>query len=413
MTNKAIEKTDIIIVGGGMVGLSLAAGLIQSDYAVTVIESSEIPDDFSFPVQIRVSALSRASENWLKSLGAWQYIPTQRLSTYRKMKVWQQDTDETDKDETDKTVVEFNATDLAQPDLGHIIENRVIVTALKKSLFELAAAGAHFKLLEQTSAQLLLVDSDQVELILTSGDKIQSQLIVAADGARSWVRKQLNIPQSQKPYAQKALVALIESENNHQKTAWQKFLSTGPLAFLPMKQKNLHSIVWTVTNEMADSLLNTTEATFVEQLDQAIQHKFGSLKLTSDIGAFPLIAAHVRSYVRHRSILVGDAAHSIHPLAGQGVNLGFGDAKALVKLLAHARKDGQQQAGSQVLLRAYERQRRLQNQLTQGAMSVINQGFADQRQLMVLARRYGMTWVNNSTFIKKQLMRQALGLNYS
>lgn len=404
MTTKAVEKTDVIIVGGGMVGLSLAAGLIQHQYRVTVIEASKISDDFSFPVQSRVSAISRASENWLKSLGAWQQIPEQRSSAYRQMKVWQQEPHE-----KDEYFLEFNATDLAQPDLGHIIENQVIVTALKKTLCKKNNESTQFKLLENTQAESLLIDSDQVELILKDGCKIQGQLIVAADGARSWVRQQLNIPVSRNPYTQKAIVALIESEKNHQKTAWQKFLSSGPVAFLPMKQKNLHSIVWTVPDDLADTLINESEARFLEQLNNSINHKFGRLKLASERAAFPLVAAHARSYVRHRTVLVGDAAHSIHPLAGQGVNLGFADAEALAKLLSKA-KTYQKDVGIHLLLREYERKRRLDNHLTQGTMSVINKVFLNEHQSLVMARRYGMELVNKSTYIKKQLMHQALGL---
>ncbi len=406
MTTRVVEKTDVIIVGGGMVGLSLAAGLIKNKLRVIVVEATTIAGDFSFPIQIRVSAISLASENWLKSLGAWQQIPPQRLSAYRKMKIWQQEPLE-----NDEHFFEFNATDLAQPDLGHIIENQVIVTALKKSLCEKNNESADFKLLENAQAKSLWIDSDQVELILKNGCKIQSQLIVAADGARSWVRDQLNIPLTRNPYIQKAIVALIESEKNHQKTAWQKFLSTGPVAFLPMKQKNLHSIVWTVPDELGDTLINEPEARFLEQLNNSVNYNFGHLKLASERVAFPLMATHARSYVRHRTALVGDAAHSIHPLAGQGVNLGFADAQALVTILSKA-KTHEKDPGTLSLLREYERKRCLDNHLTQDAMSVINKVFLNQHQIMVMARRYGMGLLNNSTYIKKQLMQQAMGLSH-
>ncbi len=399
MTTTAIENTDIIIVGGGMVGLSIALALNKSGYQVTLVESASIADDFSFPTQSRVSAITRASENWLKSLAAWQQIPQQRLSAYRQMKVWQQQ---------GEGILEFQASDVAEADLGHIVENKVITTALKR-VIKATVSDAKMTLFEKKSASNLIIDSDMVCLTLVDGRRLQGRLIIAADGSRSWVRQQLNIPVNRNSYAQQAIVALIESEKNHQKTAWQRFLTTGPLAFLPMKQKNLHSIVWTVSEDIARELMAADESEFLTQLNAAIEARFGQLKLMSPRADFPLIATHARSYTRHRTVLVGDAAHSIHPLAGQGVNLGFADAKKLVEILLAA-KELKQDPGELRILRKYERQRRFENFKTQQAMSIINQSFLNQTMIFSTARNLALKVINNNHLIKKQVMLQAMGL---
>ncbi len=390
---------DIIIVGGGMVGLSVAAGLAEH-YKIAVIDSAKLTFEFPKKTETRVSAITRASENWLKSLNAWQQIPQQKKSSYRQMKVW---------DSSGNGKLEFSAQQVAEPNIGHIIENSVIQCGLLKSLQRLIEKSQIQLFDEQKVAQMLL-DKDQTEVVLTNGERLSSRLIVAADGANSWVRKQLGFIVTSESYQQGALVALIKSQKSHQRTAWQRFLPSGPLAFLPMKQQNCHSIVWSLDDDLLDSALVSDVERFERDLEKAIEHQFGSLELISKRVAFPLVAKHAASYVQNRVVLVGDAAHNIHPLAGQGVNLGFKDAKALVtvlKTVAEVAGD----PGNKRYLRQYERARKGDNLKVQKAMSLLKQGFANEQQILATLRNLGMNVVNQQDFVKKRLIQSAMDIS--
>jgi len=384
---------DIIIVGGGMVGLATATGLAQAGYHVAVIEKGQLDDDFSFETQMRVSAINNLSQKLLTQIGAWNEIPSQRLSVYRRMFIWE---------EKHQQTLEFDATDIAQPELGHIIENRVITTALKKVLLNSDFAN-HISLYENAQWKNFYIDSDKVSISIKEGTTLEGKLLIAADGARSKIRQQLSIPTTINSYQQKALVALIHSEKPHARCAWQKFLETGPLAFLPMHDKNTHSIVWSLSDDLAEQLSALGKDDFAAKLTQAIGEKFGKLDVLSDIHQFPLIAAHAKDYYRHRVILIGDAAHCIHPLAGQGVNLGFKDAQEMIQILSGCKMD----IGDKRVLQHYQLKRKLDNQLTQKSMSFINSGFQFNKYGIELLRGLGMSLLNQTTFIKKTMMHQA------
>lgn len=414
MHNSSITKFDVIVVGGGMVGLSLVAGLLcesklfenkqQQKLKIAVLDPTEISTEFSPSLQSRVSALTRTSQLWLEQLGAWQQIPKDRLSAYRKMHIW---------DAQGDGDLNFKANDLAEPNLGHIVENSVIRAALANSLKTFTQQG-QLQILAPATARKVEIDSDEVRLFVTNEKQqeeriLQARLIVAADGARSWLRNQLAIPVSQHHYQQKALVALVSSEKSHQQTAWQKFHSTGPLAFLPMKDSNLHSIVWSNDNDRAKELLSLEPSDFIQQLELGIDRQFGQLELSSKLASFPLIATHARRYTGHRAVLIGDAAHTIHPLAGQGVNLGFLDAKALTDTLTDPDKN-LLDLGNSSLLRRYERNRRGDNLAVQSAMTLFQKGFGQTNPVLSKALSWGMNTIDKNLQLKKAFIKRAMGI---
>jgi len=389
---------DIIIVGGGMVGLSVAAGLAEH-YKIAIVDSSELSFEFPKEIGIRVSAITRASENWLIQLNAWQQIPSDRLSSYRQMKVW---------DAQGSGELSFSAQHVAQPNLGHIVENSVIQSALLKAIEPFIESG-QINLITNQKITKICIDKDDTQLVMNDGTQLTSQLIIAADGANSWVRKYMGFTLNIESYQQSALVALIESENSHQRTAWQRFLPSGPLAFLPMKQNNLHSIVWSLDENLIEQRLSSTVKQFEKMLEESIEHKFGKLKLVSDRAVFPLIARHANSYTQHRVVLVGDAAHSIHPLAGQGVNLGFKDAKALVSCINEGFSEPSD-AGNKRYLRQYQRLRMGDNLQVQKSMGFIKQGFANEQKLVTYFRNLGMGLIDSKPKLKKAMIKTALNL---
>jgi len=400
-TNHQQTDYDIIIVGGGMVGLSVAAGLAEN-YKIALVDSSELSSVIPKKIGIRVSAITRGSENWLKQLNAWQQIPEERLSSYRQMKVW---------DAQGKGELSFSAQQVAEPNLGHIVENAVIQAGLLKAISAMIDNG-QITLITHQKIEKLLIDKDDARIVFEDESKpnnsLSSKLIIAADGANSWVRNYLSFPMNIEPYQQSALVALIESENSHQRTAWQRFLPSGPLAFLPMKAQNLHSIVWSLDENLIEQQLSSPKDVFESALEEAIQHKFGSLKLVSDRAVFPLIARHANSYTQHRVVLVGDAAHSIHPLAGQGVNLGFKDAKALVDCIKKGFAESSD-PGAKRYLRQYQRLRMGDNLQVQKSMSIIKQGFANEQKLISYLRNMGMDLIDNEPSLKKTMIKTAMG----
>jgi len=401
-TNSSHQQSqhfDIIIVGGGMVGLSVAIGLAEH-YKIAVVDATELNPNFSKEVAVRVSAVTRASEKWLKELSAWQKIPKDRLSSYRQMKVW---------DEQGSGELNFSAQQVGEANLGHIIENSVLQAALLQASKPFQENG-QICLFEKMAIDTIWVDSDRATLLLKQGEALTSQLIIAADGANSWVRKQLAFVVESEPYQQSALVALVETEKPHQRTAWQRFLSSGPLAFLPMKQSHLSSIVWSLDKELIEQHLASSADDFQFALEQAIQQKFGKIKLLSERFAFPLVARHATSYCQHRVVLVGDAAHNIHPLAGQGVNLRFKDAKMLVASVIKGATLGSD-VGAKKYLRDYERSRKGDNLQVQKMMTLLKKGFGNEQQWFSFLRNQGMNLIDNGQLIKNTLMKTALDLN--
>lgn len=385
---------DVAIVGGGMVGAALALALAQREFAVVLLESR--PPSMHWEAgsfDLRVSALTRASQRLLEHLGVWPAMRADRVTPYQAMHVW---------DRAGFGEIHFDAAELAEPDLGHIVENRVIVRALWQAL---PAAGVSLR----APADLRgLVEHDAgIELRLGDGTGLHAALVVGADGARSQVRDLAGIASRSESYQQHAVVATVHAELGHRATAWQRFMPNGPLALLPMAE-DLFSIVWSTTPQEAERLCAIDAAGFDNELTAASEARLGRLTLRGERAAHPLRLQHAERYVQPGLALVGDAAHVIHPLAGQGVNLGFLDAGALVDALLAGRAAGRP-PGALRVLRAYERARRGHNVATQLTMDAFKHLFSNEHTALSLLRNLGLGAAGRLGPLRRTFERIALG----
>ncbi|WP_429083456.1 FAD-dependent 2-octaprenylphenol hydroxylase [Aeromonas bivalvium] len=387
---------DLIIVGGGMVGLALAAALKESRLRVAIVEG-QLPDpQLGEAPDNRVSALSLASQQILRGVGAWQGICSRRLQGYGRMQVWERDS---------FARIEFDAASLGLAHLGHIAENRVIQLALQEAI----AHQRHIELLAPVSASALSLGPDSALLTLSDGRVLSARLVVAADGAHSWVRKQADIPLTSWDYGHHALVATVRTGEAHGAVARQIFTPEGPLAFLPLWQPDLCSIVWSVPAARAEALCALDEEAFNRQLTAAFDARLGLCKVEGARSAIPLTARYARDFARERLVLVGDAAHTIHPLAGQGVNLGLQDAAALAQCLLATVARGKD-IGALAELRGYERWRKTEAARMLAAMEGLKRLFGGSHPLKKLVRGLGLSGVDAMAPLKQSLIRSAMGL---
>lgn len=388
-----MKNYDIIVNGGGMVGATLACLLAKSGRKVAVIEAYKAAT-FSADSEydLRVSAISRASQTALIEAGAWDDIIAMRASPYEAMDVW---------DEAGDGNVRFDAAALGEPDLGHIIENIVTQRALMDALNNLD----NIDLICPAKMKDFVVDDKNVIVTLENSKSISAKLLVGADGANSQVRTLAGIDIKRDDYGQSGLVAVVKTEKSHEFTAWQRFQSTGPLAFLPLADGS-SSIVWTLPSDRADYYLSLNKTDFKAALAEALDYKLGKITKVSKRAAFPLRGSQATPYVKERIALVGDAAHTIHPLAGQGVNLGLKDAVELASLIAQSSGD----LGGMKLLRRYERARRGDNVITMRAMEGFRLLFGHSATSVKTARNFGMKMFNQIPMVKNEVIRKAMGL---
>jgi len=406
-------KYDVIIVGGGMVGLAMAASLCvhgrssKSELKVLLIEKQNLSqtldaslfdpspvDESQFDV--RVSAISPGNKEFLSGLGAWQYIPKSRQASYDKMSVW-------DGDGTGK--IEFSAADIARPELGVIVENRSVQLALLK--FIQASDNVRCEFGQSLSSSN--TSKKAIDLVLSSGNQYQCRLLIGADGANSVVRQQVGIKLNENSYSQIAYVANVRTELPHQNTAWQRFTEFGPVAFLPLPGKNLCSVVWSLDSDKAEKLKKIPTDEFITKLERAFESRLGKVKAVSKHFGFPLVKRHAQSYLSHRVALIGDAAHTIHPLAGQGVNLGFQDVACLAKLILKLQAQ-ERDFGLKENLRIFERERKTENLLMQNAMSGFKYLFASQNMPVTLLRNFAMSTIDSIPMLKGSLVKKAMGI---
>jgi len=404
--NKAVVDFDIAVCGGGMVGATLAA-LLSNDATlkglrIALIEA-QVPPPPTAEVEVRVSAISRASERILARAGAWDLIKPSQRCAYQEMRVWDHVTPAADVI-NGATALHFIAASMAEPNLGYIIANNCIQWA---ALEACARAG-----ITRFNASLASIDIDSHARVgLTDGRSFTTRLVVGADGARSASRECMGIATHIRPYQQTALVTHVRTAKPHQFTAWQRFLSDGPIAFLPLNDGR-SSIVWTTTPENAGRLLNLDDEVLANEITIASDSVLGEVTIAGPRGAFPLQIAQVDEYCRPRFVLMGDAAHSIHPLAGQGVNLGLMDAASLVQILSEARANGVavDALGEMRLLRRYERWRKTENTIALGMIDGINRLFSNDNAVMSSARRIGLKTVERHSLIKRFFTSRALGI---
>jgi 2-octaprenylphenol hydroxylase len=387
---------DVIIVGAGMVGAAVACGLARAGLDVGVIERHEPQREWpAEEIDVRVSAINRGSQQLLENLDAWPGIVRRGVQPYREMRVW---------DNLDMGDIHFDSAAIGEADLGHIIQNRTIVAAL----WEQMESIANIRLYTSTTVEKTVAGSKDISVTLESGEHLHAQLLIAADGSNSQMRDKAGIAVHIHDFHQSAVVATVTTANPHEETAWQHFLPTGPLAFLPVSSTQC-SIVWSTTAEHAVGLIEMDDAGFCQLLAEASQQRLGEITHSSARAAYPLVSKHAETYIGSRLALVGDAAHQIHPLAGQGVNLGFRDAALLIEVIEDTRQRNRP-IGSRPVLRRYERSRRGDNLLTQKSMEVINRLFSNDKPGLRQLRNLGLNLTDRFAPAKNFFMRQALGM---
>jgi 2-octaprenylphenol hydroxylase len=391
-----MNRFDVIIIGGGIVGATAACALGKAGMRVAVVEARQpVPVEQQQP-DPRVFAITRASERIFRSLGVWESIVKQGVFAFSDMEVW---------DAGGEGVMHFDCAELGEPYLGHIIEPRFMETALLEQL----ESDNNIARFCPARFQAVEVLEEYVVVTLEDGQDLIASLVIAADGARSPVREMLGIQTRRHDYRQSSVVALVKTSEPHRDTAWQRFLPGGPLAFLPM-QDGWSSIVWTQPTAEAERIMNLDRPAFHEELAAAFAMRLGTILDSSERESWPLQRMHAEHYVIERAALIGDAAHAIHPLAGQGVNLGLLDAATLTEVIIAAWQGGKD-PGALRVLRRYERWRRGDNLLMMSAMDALNRTFSNTLSPLSQVRNLGLSLVNNSGMLRQVFMRHAMGLD--
>jgi len=388
-----MNNFDCIVVGGGMVGAASALSLAQLGLKIAVVEK-QAPTPFSSeqPFDMRVSAISLASQYLLEQLEAWQQLEQWRLTPYRRLGVW----------ETDSIYTEFSAQEIAQSHLGHIIENRLI----QLSLWQQIELHDNIEVLCPDAVVGFEKHEQQVDVQL-SKQKISAKLLIAADGANSQIRQMAGIGTTGWDYTQSAMLINVATELPQQDITWQQFMPTGPIAMLPLSGKAA-SLVWYHQKDEITRLSKLSNAVLAQEVAAVFPSRLGKVNVLNK-AAFPLTRRHANQYVNNNVILLGDAAHTINPLAGQGVNLGFKDVKALQTVIAKAIGEGGSWYQKGVLIE-YEQMRRKDNLLMMSTMDALYAGFSNDIPAMKFIRNSGLLLANKLPFLKKKALAYACGV---
>ena len=395
---------DVLVIGGGPVGACMAALLVHrgvgsstTPLRVAVLEPKrpQMPP-VDAPIDARVVAVARSSERILEVAGAWSRMGASRVSPYERMRIWH----ETVSPRSPGALV-FDAADVGEPNLGYIVENRLLQAAL---LDAFADGGGR---IEPAHLVALNIGAECVSIETSSGT-LAARVVIGADGARSAVRQAVGLSVASSDYRQTAIVATVATERSHEKTAWQRFMRHGTLAFLPLAD-GTSSIVWSADDDVATALLAASPTDFAAELDRASDLALGATRLVSERASFPLRRLAAHHYVAQRVALIGDAAHVVHPLAGQGVNLGLLDAAALAQLLLVARRE-REDPGALRVLRQYERWRKSEVAVMSSAIDTFDRFLAHGTGPISRLAQHGLGWVNRSQELKRFFIGRALGV---
>lgn len=402
------HHADIVIVGAGLVGSALSCALAQADPSLTIVvieAKPELPSYSGDQFDPRVVALSPASIRWLESLEVWPAVLAARACPYFAMQVW---------DGEGNGSVAFHCDQVHRDYLGYIVENSTVVGALRQRMQRLAAISL-WAPCQLESVQWPAGHGQPVIVSVSDGRQIHCPLVVGADGAHSILRQWAQLPTRQWRYGQSAIITTVQTELGHQNTAWQRFTHQGPLAFLPLTSQSeqgraghFSSIVWSLDEAQAQARMALSEAEFRAALTAALERRLGEVMAADTRHCVPLQQMHARSYIRPGLALVGDAAHTLHPLAGQGVNLGLYDARALQAEITRARDRGFSH-GHQSVLNRYQRQRKTHNLAAMVAMEGFKRAFGSSNPIMLALRNRGLSGVQKTDFLKRWFVDVAVG----
>ena len=396
------DRFDLVIVGAGITGLTLAALLAESRYrerlSLTLVDAAPRPlyrDDDD--IALRVSAIAGGSVALLDRIGAWSYVSNTRVCPYDQMRVW----DESCSVDSSATL-RFDAAEFAVAQLGFIVENVLLQHAVLEVL-----NATDVDLMFSTAISSLRRHDAQHRLELDSGQELAADLVIGADGAQSFVRESVGIGTHDWPYGQSAFVTHLRPEEPHRNTAWQRFLQDGPLGMLPLADGRI-SVVWSTSTERVEHVMSLSDDELGRLLSEASDNVLGNLTAAGPRAAFPLCARHAEHYVLPGVALIGDAAHAVHPLAGQGANLGLQDAATLHAVIEAALASGEH-PGDRPVLRRYERTRKGANATMLHFLTGLNRLFATDSALVRELRTTGMRLFNRSGPIREHMVGVALG----
>ena len=391
-------KYEAIIVGGGVAGASLALLLGQAGMRICLL-------DKGFPSRVqqtdlfkgKTASLNLASIELFKKLGIWEKVD-QHSKEFTNIEVW---------DSEGSSAITFNAQDISESKLGKVAHNNNIVS----SLFDLLQRLPDVDLLENETVLSINNGEELIEIKTDSGLNLTANLVVGSDGSMSSIRSLSSIPIRTWSYEQTAIVSLLESEIPINKTAYQIFTSTGPIALLPVtvEGENLASLIWSADKVYADKLLSLGDSEFLEELKLKTEGKLGHFKIRESISSFPLHQLHAKEYFSERTVLVGDSAHTIHPLAGQGLNLGLSDVIDLSERILSLRREGGDIAEEQ-MLKAYSDSREKVNLRMVALMEAFKRGFGSKNPWIKLGRNLAFNVTNETKFLKKKFIKEAAGI---
>lgn len=396
---------DVLIVGAGLVGASLAAALLQDEQNAQLrialldrAQAPSLPDLSAHSPQFdpRVVALTPHSQQFFQSLGVWDCLPQARLCPYQRMCVW---------DDEGTGEIEFVASDLQVKALGNIVESNVLLDSVLARLDDYP----QLDIIRGESVVSIQQHERYVDVNLANQKKITARLLVAADGARSHIRQLVGLEPREWSYDQEAIVATVKTDQAHQYTAWQNFRHSGPLAFLPLANPHYCSIVWSLDTPEARFLMELEQSAFDEALSKAIEYRLGHTRVQGEKVSIPLTQRHLPAYFSASVVLAGDAAHTIHPLAGQGVNLGLLDVQVLAQEIARANRR-KLAINDPSVLRRYQRQRKPHNMQMMVAMEGFKRLFGSSQIQLRWMRNQGLNTVNQMSPLKNWLAKQAMGI---
>ena len=385
-----MHSFEVLITGGGVVGLTAALAMARAGFQVALIDAGTLEPNKSLS-DVRVYAINKASQALFEELGIWIHLDKARLSPYTKMYVW---------DGLNGAAIDFDSRTIAAPRLGYIIEEAL----LKNALLEQIKLNSLISLFPHSA----ITDVQHLESSIQVGNEEQTwqgQLLIIAEGANSPTRQKLGVKLTTWSYQQQAIVATVQTEQDHQQTAYQVFHPNGPLALLPLVDKNQCSIVWSIDSKDANHLMQLNENDFNDALTQAFKHKLGLIKLITPRHQYPLTLRHAQNYVGRRWLLLGDAAHTIHPLAGLGLNIGLADVALWYRQL----KENKKALNSVKALNAYQRERKTAVWKTIVIMEGFKHLFSFSLQPISTVRQFGLNTCNKLSLLKRLFIRQASG----